>query len=379
MQTNDPSRYDDLADAAWRWVLDQVRWDDGPWVPVPGSVPGPDAPHDDPATPPGDRDGSHSGIGGLAHTLAEIRLDRTWSEQEQQLAHGIRERVRGAAETETDPSFFDGLSSHVGTLLALDDQAGADLALGRLAATAGPDGWPSPSAEPRMPAGSPFNDVTLGNGSVVLAGVWAARAESGQGAALAGLAADLVHAEAQETAAGLRFPFVSPRRRLEPDAPVREMPNWSHGTAGMAAALAVAGTTLARPDLVEAARLAAEHLVSIADTSDGGFRIATLVPHEPGGDRDLYSYGWCHGPTGTARLFTALHHAGVTEVAGAPPLEWHDRALHSVVVSGLPDRLRPGFWDNDGRCCGSAGVGDVTLDGWQRTGRGDWLAFALRV
>jgi hypothetical protein len=41
------------------------------------------------------------------------------------------------------------------------------------------------------------------------------------------------------------------------------------------------------------------------------------------------------------------------------------RCLHSVLSSGLPDRLRPGFWDNDGRCCGTAGVGDVLLDAAQ--------------
>jgi hypothetical protein len=36
-----------------------------------------------------------------------------------------------------------------------------------------------------------------------------------------------------------------------------------------------------------------------------------------------------------------------------------------VLDSGVPERLRPGFWDNDGRCCGTAGVGDVLLDGAQ--------------
>ena len=35
-------------------------------------------------------------------------------------------------------------------------------------------------------------------------------------------------------------------------------------------------------------------------------------------------------------------------------------------TSGVPRRLRPGFWDNDGRCCGTAGVGDVFLDHHQR-------------
>jgi lantibiotic modifying enzyme len=36
-----------------------------------------------------------------------------------------------------------------------------------------------------------------------------------------------------------------------------------------------------------------------------------------------------------------------------------------VLTSGLPARLRPGFWDNDGRCCGTAGVGDILLDAAQ--------------
>jgi lantibiotic modifying enzyme len=35
------------------------------------------------------------------------------------------------------------------------------------------------------------------------------------------------------------------------------------------------------------------------------------------------------------------------------------------VTSGIPQRLRPGFWDNDGRCCGTAGVGEVLLDAAQ--------------
>ena len=53
------SSYRPVAEAAWRWVLDQVREDDGPWIP-----------QDPSATEPAyDRDGVHSGIGGLAHVL----------------------------------------------------------------------------------------------------------------------------------------------------------------------------------------------------------------------------------------------------------------------------------------------------------------------
>ena len=30
--------------------------------------------------------------------------------------------------------------------------------------------------------------------------------------------------------------------------------------------------------------------------------------------------------------------------------------------SGIPRRLRPGFWDNNGRCCGTAGVLALACD-----------------
>jgi hypothetical protein len=57
------------------------------------------------------------------------------------------------------------------------------------------------------------------------------------------------------------------------------MPNYTHGTAGIAAALAVAGHALGREDLVDVARHGAEHLVSIADLDAGRVRgRAILVP-----------------------------------------------------------------------------------------------------
>jgi hypothetical protein len=102
--------------------------------------------------------------------------------------------------------------------------------------------------------------------------------------------------------------------------------------------------------------------------------VPRTIPHPPGADEVTYT--WCHGPVGTSLLFTALAHAGVHEVAGETPAQWQRRCLHSIRTSGIPARLRPGFWDNDGRCCGTAGVGDVVLDAWQRHGAEVDLAFA---
>ena len=90
-----------------------------------------------------------------------------------------------------------------------------------------------------------------------------------------------------------------PPDKLDDGRPV-EMPNWSHGLAGIAGALARAGVALERPDLVEAARQGAEHLVTLADPAsldDGGLAVPRRIPHKP--DMDEYTWNWCHGPAGT--------------------------------------------------------------------------------
>ena len=66
-------------------------------------------------------------------------------------------------------------------------------------------------------------------------------------------------------------------------------------------------------------------------------------------------------------------------VGDATPRELELACLHSLRVSGIPERLYPGFWDNDGRCCGTAGAGDVVLNAWQRHGRDEDVAFAITL
>ena len=61
-------------------------------------------------------------------------------------------------------------------------------------------------------------------------------------------------------------------------------------------------------------------------------------------------------------------------VAGEAPLTWHRRFLHGVRTSGLPARLHPGFWDNDGRCCGTTRTGTwTTVSTGIRTATGSLL------
>jgi lantibiotic modifying enzyme len=147
-------------------------------------------------------------------------------------------------------------------------------------------------------------------------------------------------------------------------------PNFSHGTSGVAFALARASIMLDRADLLEIAAAAGHRLISLGLRPDGTLAVPIRIPPKPGSP-DL-AYGWCHGPTGTVRLFQLL--ARLQEV----PV-WADAVagcLAAIRSSGLPARLYPGFWDNIGRCCGTAGVGELSLDRYQETSDPDWLNFA---
>jgi hypothetical protein len=358
--------YRELAESAWRWVLDQVRRDDlGPWIPENTTQTEPY---------PEDRFGMHSGVEGLAHALAEIRLTRDLTDAENGLGAEIAAMLVDRIPTQTEFDYFGGLVSSIGCLVALE-APGADRAVARLAALETPDGWPTSFLEPpRARKGAPCNDVTLGTGSVILGALWAHRHGAPGGDELAARAAEVLLVEREETPTGLDWAFFPQRFAVETRG---RMPNWSHGLAGIAGTLAVAGADLDRSDLVDAARLGAEHLVAIGDTSDGGLRLPHVMPgHE---DLDTFTYTWCHGPAGTSLLFAALDHAQVSTVAGRTPYDWERACLHSLQVSGIPERRYPGFWDNDGRCCGTAGVGDVVLSMWQRHGNDDELAFAVTL
>ncbi len=361
----DPDTYRSLAEAAWGWVLSQVRGRGSDlWLPENSTQ-----------SSPGDYPlGMHSGVGGLAHVISEIRLARDLSRDELALAEGIAATLVRRIPDTTEYDYFDGLVSTVGVLAALG-APGSELAVARLLDLATPDGWqPSWLDSGRVLPNGRCNDVTLGTASVLLGALWAARHAVPGAGELADRAITVLLEERLETSSGLDWEFIPARFQRDVHG---QMPNWSHGLAGVAGALAAAGVGLRRPDLVQAARLGAEHLVTLADTDDGGMRVPHVIPEQDG--LDLYTYTWCHGPAGTSLLFAALGHAGIVEVAGRSAYEWERACLRSLRQSGLPARRYPGFWDNDGRCCGTAGVGDVVLNLWQRDGHDDDLAFALTL
>jgi hypothetical protein len=353
--------YRGLGEAAWSWVLGHVRDEDGPWLPEvvsDGALP---------AGPGEDRDSLYAGIGGLSLGIAEIRRSRALSEAERTLATGIVARLSAVARARVEPSLYLGLGGDV-TALRLLAPGSERVALQRLADLMTSAGW-NTTLEIEPGSDSPVTDLLLGTAGVVLAAVWAGGEQAGSLAATGGEALLRV---AEPTAGGLDW-------RLHPGY-ANSTPNYSHGTAGVATALAIAGLVLDREDFVAAARQGAEHLLTVGSLDDDGFVIRHTIPParrvvEP------VTYSWCHGPTGTSHLFAALAHAGVDEVAGFEVERLRQRCLNSILASGVPRRIRPGFWDNDGRCCGTAGVGDVLLDAAQDCtdrARADTLLLAAR-
>ncbi|XVV35866.1 lanthionine synthetase LanC family protein [Streptomyces sp. CA-100214] len=135
----------------------------------------------------------------------------------------------------------------------------------------------------------------------------------------------------------------------------------SHGSLGIALALARVGADTGRADLTELALAGAADFVARDEAGPedpDGFLVRHSTPQFLPDLIEPFSYGWCHGPAGDAQAFRLLR-----DVTGDPA--WSalaDRCWHTVTHSGLPRRVRPGFWDNNGRCCGTAGVLALACD-----------------
>ncbi|HMG33216.1 MAG TPA: lanthionine synthetase LanC family protein [Blastocatellia bacterium] len=172
----------------------------------------------------------------------------------------------------------------------------------------------------------------------------------------------LIELEKQDTG-GIKWAMDSKFPRL--------MPNFSHGTAGVAYFLATLYSETRDEEFLRAAVGGAKYLQSIANTEGD---TCTIFHDEPDG-KNLYYLSWCHGPAGTARLFYRLF-----QVTGDPTwMNWVKKAARSILNSGIPEKQTPGFWNNVGQCCGSAGVAEFVLSLYQITRDREYLDFAVRV
>ena len=151
----------------------------------------------------------------------------------------------------------------------------------------------------------------------------------------------------------------------------RLMPNFSHGTAGIAYFLATLYSATNNRRFLEGSLSGARYLLAIAKT-DGDI---CLVQHDQPDNLDLYYLGWCHGPVGTARLFYQL--SVVTR--DDQWMGWVRKSANGILTSGIPERRTPGFWNNVSQCCGSAGVAQFMLDYYGVSKDPKYLAFAQKM
>jgi hypothetical protein len=317
-------------------------------------------------------DSLYAGTAGVLVAFAEARLSgvRDFDETARAAAGRLRHVTAEATRTlqESAPGegrlaaaglgLYTGLAGHATALQLWADATGDVLAADAARNTAAGIA----ALAMRHNRLSDFTEMVIGEAGILLALL---RAGGPAERPAAAVIADRLAAQADWTDDG-------PAWRAGPDVSY-EMPNFSHGAAGIGFALAAAGVALDRPDLLTVALAAGERLALLGTRQDGTIAVPHSIPLQ---DAEApFSYGWCHGPTGTLRLFQLLDRAD-------PGRVWAGRAdgcRRAVRGSGLPARLYPGFWDNLGQCCGTAGVGELALDRYQESGEAGWLDWASEL
>jgi lantibiotic modifying enzyme len=347
--------------SAFQAGREALRWVTGVAVPAAGGATWPET------TAPGAPNWDHlyDGTAGVLFALAEARLSGVtdFDDHASAAAGRLRGLVAAQAARGITPDrrgiphngLYTGLSGYAAALhawaaVSADGQAAqaAQAAMRDIAALAG-------SGQPV----STIRDLLAGEAGILLTLVMIGNADLWPAAALI---ADHLVAEADWLDGG-------PDWYADEDISYY-LPNFSHGAAGISYALAAASGPLRRPDLLDIAQSAGRRLARLGSRPDGTLAVPHSIPSQD--SAAPVSYGWCHGPAGTVRLFILLDRLrpgdGRDEHAAA--------GLRAVRGSGLPARLYPGFWDNVGQCCGTAGVGELALDRYQQTGDEQWLAWA---
>lgn len=295
-------------------------------------------------------DSIYAGVGGVALFLLQA-ADALKDEQYRDAAATCADELAAGVDAESAMGLYVGLA---GTAFVLDE-CGRALGTDRWApavrrALDALDKGAEPASRGRT--WSTVTDIVSGTAGTGLALLSLHhRMDDEQALSLAVAAADALASVGDEAQGGRSW-------AVDPSFP-RRMPNFSHGTAGIAYFLAEAGRTAGRQDLIDVALEGAGHVTAIA-RKEGD---TCLVPHHtPDGD-DLFYLGWCHGPVGTGRLFEALFGAtGDTEWR-----TWLERCARGLVSSGIPEQRPDGFWENVGQCCGNSGVAEFCLDARSRT------------
>jgi lantibiotic modifying enzyme len=222
------------------------------------------------------------------------------------------------------------------------------------------------AAARRSAAGVSWNettDIIAGSAGIGLTLLATRDLLGDQGIELARGAGDQLLADARPVQDGQR------KWMMDPTFP-REMPNFSHGTAGVSYFLATLSAAGGEPKHLEAARDGARYLRAIAVPSGTG----TVIRHHDGDGAQLFYLSWCHGGAGTARLWERLF-------AIDHQVTWRESeesGARGIIAQGVPEQRTAGFWNNISQCCGNAGVAEYFLTRYARSGRQEDLDYARR-
>ncbi|MEP6513723.1 MAG: lanthionine synthetase LanC family protein [Parafilimonas sp.] len=148
-----------------------------------------------------------------------------------------------------------------------------------------------------------------------------------------------------------------------------ELPNFSHGTAGVSYFLSKLFETTKEKKFLDAALAGGHYLQSIKAENE-------MICHNTGSTgKDLFYVSWCHGPPGTARLYYQLWQLTKDE-------KWKNAILKmasSLMEIGIPEKRTPGYWNNISQCCGNAGIAEFYLSMYKIFGDKKYVSFADKM
>jgi lantibiotic modifying enzyme len=148
----------------------------------------------------------------------------------------------------------------------------------------------------------------------------------------------------------------------------KTMPNFTHGTAGIAYFAAEVFAILEEGRYLRTALNGARYLQTLKNPEG-------LIPHHEEGDgKELFYYGYCHGPVGTARLYYVLYNSYKKDRK-----TWEKAwkaSINTLLKSPIPQQRTPGFWNNVGQCCGNAGVAEFFLTLYRMEGKKKYKDYA---
>lgn len=169
-----------------------------------------------------------------------------------------------------------------------------------------------------------YNDLIYGDaGTALFLSYFAQQTGDEKAGEMAKQGSQFLLAEAQQTDDGSFWYF----RRSKPF----NLPNFSHGTAGIAYVLATVGTLTGDESLLNGARAGFDYIRSIAVIENDMIRI----PYGWGLDSwdGVYEFGWAHGLAGTASFFKRLQVSGIYADAAA---EFENLGLQTLLNINLP-------------------------------------------